>query len=341
MAQDTTGTFTKGQIFDLAFDCLHRNGCDDENARAIADNIARAELDGCASHGLFRLPGYVAALRSEKVDGAARPHTAVSQKAPSVLKVDAAGGFAPLALEVARPELISLTKKMGIAAIGVVHVHHFSALWADVEPLAEAGLVALACTAYLPAVAPVGSSTPFFGTNPMAFAWPRKGKPPMVIDQSSAAMARGEVMIAARDGKDVPEGVGLDTDGQPTTDPAKVLEGVMLPFGGHKGSAIALIVELLAAGLIGESFSVEAKERDNADGGPPRGGMFMMAINPDMFGDESWDAHSNTFLTKLENLDGVRLPGQRRIANRTNNAEHGIRVKQELLDTIRSLPSLE
>lgn len=334
-------TIAKNQVFDLAFNCLHHNGCDDENARAVADNIARAELDGCTSHGLFRLPGYVAALRSGKVDGAARPLTTISKMAPSVLNVDAAGGFAPLALEVARPELIALTRKMGIAAMGVVHVHHFSALWADVEPLAEAGLVALACTTYLPAVAPVGTNTPFFGTNPMAFAWPRKGMPPMVIDQSSAAMARGEVMIAARDGKEVPEGVGLDRNGHPTTDPVKVLDGVMLPFGGHKGSAIALMVELLAAGLVGEAFSIEAKERDNADGGPPRGGMFLMAINPDMFGDKSWDVHSNAFLTKLGNLDGARLPGQRRIANRTNNAEHGIRVKRELLDKIRSLQPSE
>lgn len=183
--------------------------------------------------------------------------------------MDAAGGFAPLALELARTSLIERAQTAGVAAMAVINVHHFSALWADVEPIAERGCVALACTAYLPAVAPAGSQKPFFGTNPMAFAWPRNGKPPLVIDQSSAAMARGEVMIAARDGKPLPPGVGLDEDGNPTTEASEVLKGVMLPFGGHKGSSIALMIELLAAGLIGEAFSIEAKQRDNGDGGPP------------------------------------------------------------------------
>lgn len=332
-----TGRCTASEIFDLAFDCLRRNGCDEENARAIADIITSAEIDGCASHGLFRLAGYVAALRSGKVDGSARPLVGTSGVAPGILRVDAAGGFAPLALVMARPKLIAAARQQGVAAMAVVGVHHFSALWADVEPLAEEGLAAIACTAYLPAVAPTGSRTPFFGTNPMAFAWPRKNTAPMVIDQSSAAMARGDVMIAARDGHDIPAGVGLDENGQATTDPEEVLKGMMLPFGGHKGSAIALMIELLAAGLIGEAFSIEAKERDNGDGGPPQGGMFILAMNPELFGDSNWKAHSEDFLTDLSNLDGARLPGDRRLANRAINSERGIRIPQHLHQQILSL----
>ena len=101
-------------------------------------------------------------------------------------------------------------------------------------------------------MAPAGSRQAFFGTNPIAFGWPRgDDRPPLVFDQATAAMARGEVMIAARDGKELPPGVGLGPDGQPSTDPKAVLEGVLLPFGGYKGSAISMMVELLAAGLIG------------------------------------------------------------------------------------------
>ncbi|UWQ75815.1 Ldh family oxidoreductase [Leisingera sp. M658] len=317
--------------------CLLRNGCDAENAQAIAGNIAKAELDGCHSHGMFRLPGYVAALKSGKANGTARPEITAGPLGSAVIQVNGCGGFAPLALQQTQAALIEHAQSIGVAVMALTNVHHFSALWADVEPLARQGCVALACTAYLPAVAPAGSQEPFFGTNPMAFAWPRKDKPPLVIDQSSAAMARGEVMIAARDGKPLPPGVGLDQDGNATTDAAEVLKGVMLPFGGHKGSSIALMIELLAAGLIGEAFSVEAKRRDNGDGGPPRGGMFFLAMDPSRFGDAAWGSHSDSFLEELAGVDGARLPGDRRYQARAKNRNQGVCVPQSLLEKITQL----
>ena len=308
---------------------LGRAGCDGANADSVAAVVAAAERDGCASHGVFRLAGYLAALRSGKVDGAARP--SVARIAPGVLRVDARSGFAPLAIGAAREALAPLAREQGLAAAAVVDAHHFSALWADVEPLAEAGLVAIAMTSYMPAVAPAGARVPFFGTNPMAFAWPRAGGTALVVDQASAAMARGEVTLAAREGRSLPPGTGIDAAGQPTTDPAAVLKGALLPFGGHKGSGIALMVELLAGALIGQSFSVEAAERDNKDGGPPSGGVFMLALDPARFGDaEGWLDHGESFLARLAALDGVRLPGDRRAANRRRIAIEGVELPAKL-----------
>lgn len=308
---------------------LRRAGCDGENAAAVAGVVAAAERDGCASHGVFRLGGYLAALRSGKVDGAARP--AVSRLAPSVLRVDARGGFAPLAMEAARAQLAPLAREQGIAAAALVDAHHFSALWADVEPLAADGLVALCMTSYMPAVAPAGARVPFFGTNPMAFAWPRAGGASLVIDQASAAMARGEVMLAAREGRTLPPGVGVDASGSPTCDPAEVLKGAILPFGGHKGSGIALMVELMAGALIGQAFSVETAAADNRDGGPPRGGIFLLAIDPARFGDAGgWLEHAEGFLARLSALEGVRLPGDRRAANRRRSDAEGVEIPAKL-----------
>lgn len=312
----------------LATACLSANGCNHENAEAVADVVTAAERDGCPSHGLFRLPGYVAALRSGKVDGAATPR--VERVAPGVLRVDGGGGFAPLALARGRQPLIDTAREQGVAAMALVGIHHFAALWTEVEPLAEAGLCALACTAYMPAMAPAGGREALFGTNPMAFGWPRKAGPPVVFDQASAAMARGEVMIAARDGHELPPGVGLDAEGRPTTDPNAVLQGVMLPFGGHKGSAIAMMVELLAAGLVGERFSFEAAAHDNKDGGPPRGGEFMLAMDPARFGDQAWLDHTEQFFDKMASIEGVRLPGARRHATRDTSRSHGVQVPGEL-----------
>lgn len=317
------------EIRQVARSALMKAGCDAENASAVADVMASADRDGCSSHGLFRLHGYLAALKSGKVDGKAR--ASVTRLAPSVVQVDGHWGFAPLAMVKAREELAPVAGAQGVAMAALVNVHHFSALWIDIQPLVEAGFVAMCFTAYLPAVAPAGALKPFFGTNPMAFGWPRANGATMIFDQASAAMARGEIMIAARDGHPLPPGVGIDNEGQPTTDPAAILKGAQLPFGGYKGSAIALMVELLACGLIGQPFSVEAADEDNGDGGPPRGGVLLLAFDPARFGDaEGWLAHSESFLKRLTALEGVRLPGDRRANNRARANREGARLPAQL-----------
>ncbi|HEV7819787.1 MAG TPA: Ldh family oxidoreductase [Burkholderiales bacterium] len=308
---------------------LLRAGCDRENAEALAGVMAAADGDGCASHGVFRLPGYLASLKSGKVNGKARP--TLAQLAPAVIRVDGHGGFAPLAMTAARDALAPLAREQGIAAAALVNVHHFSALWVDVEPLVEAGLAAMCFTAYMPSVAPAGARKPFFGTNPMAFGWPRPDGGALIFDQASAAMARGEIMIAAREGHAVPPGTGIDKAGNPTTDPKEILQGAQLPFGGYKGSSLAMMVELLSAGLIGQPFSFEAGAEDNRDGGPPRGGVLLLAMDPHKFGDPAgWLRHSESFLQQLSGLDDVRLPGARRAANRVRIAREGVRLPRKL-----------
>ena len=314
----------------LAEQCLKINGLDDANAAATAANMVAAERDGCVSHGLFRLPGYVTSLRAGKFDANASP--TIEQLAPGVIRVDAGSGLAPLAVTKTLEALAPLARTQGIAAAAIVRVFHMAAMWPDVEPLAEQGLAALAMTASASFVAAAGGKKPFFGTNPMAFAWPRDGEPPMVFDQAVSVMARGEVMIAARDGHQLPEGVGLDSDGNPTTNPQAVLDdGVLLPFGGYKGSAIALMVDLLAAGLIGQPFSPEIRRAANFDGGPESGGMLIIALDPDRFGDaEGWRQHAETFFAEMLAQEGVRLPGQRRFANRARTTKEGIRLPAAL-----------
>ncbi len=327
---------TELEIRQLVEDCLMANGANQENAAAVGRTIASAERDGCASHGLFRMPGYVASLRSGKVNGNAQP--SVKRISPAVVRVDGDHGYAPLALEKGRQALIEAAQENGIAAMALVNVHHFAALWVEVEPIAEAGCAAMAFTTYKPAVVPAGAKQPLFGTNPMCFGWPRGDQPPMVFDQASASMARGEVMIAARDGHAVPLGTGVDAEGNPTTEPQKIIEGgALLPFGGHKGSTIAMMIELLVAGLTGMDFSYEAQQNDNNDGGPPNGGEFMLAIDPNRFGDaENWLQHSEAFLERLTGMEGAHMPGNRRYANRAKTAAEGIQVKDSVLASCRA-----
>ncbi len=323
-------------IHALAKNTLMTQGCDAENASAVADIITKAEGDGCHSHGLMRLAGYAATLKSGKVNGKARP--TITKLAPAVVQVNGHNGLAPLALAKGRSHLIDAAKTCGIAAMPLIGIHHFAALWTEVEPVAEEGLVAFACTSYKPAVIPAGGNKALYGTNPICFGWPRKDGPPMVFDQASSVMARGEVMLAAREGHALPEGVGVDEDGSPSTDPNAVLKGALLAFGGYKGSSIAMMVELLAGGLIGESFSFEAAARDNGDGGPPQGGEFMLAMDPSLFGDAAgWADHAEKLFDKIKEQDGTRLPGARRHSNRNETSRSGVAVSNIVLDKISAL----
>ena len=329
----STRDLSLDEIYSLAKNVMLANGCDTANAEALADIICRAECDGSHSHGLFRVPGYVKALRSGKVDGKAKP--TIRHLTPAVIQVEGHGCFAPLAQAEGLPALTEATEKIGIAALSLVGVHHFAALWPETEYLADRGFVGIACTAYMPAVAPAGSNEALFGTNPLSFAWPRPGHNPVVYDMATASMAMGDVQIAARDGREVPLGTGLDANGQPTTDPAAIAKGVLLPFGGYKGSAIAMMVELLAAGMTGEQFSFEARDTDNKDGGPPRGGEMIIGMSPAIIAGDGWQEHVEGFVQKLSNLDGVRMPGARRHKNRMDKGPRSINLA--LIETINSL----
>ena len=321
------------EIFSLAKRALLKHGANEENADAVAKTVTNAERDGSISHGLFRIPGYIKALQSKKVDGSAKPE--IEEITPVILRCDAKNGFAPLAHQYGIKRLIKSAQKFGIAGLSIQRCHHFAALWPEVEKISEQGLVGLTSVSYTPAVAPAGGTTALFGTNPMAFAWPRPGKNPIVFDMATASMAKGEIQIAARDGHSVPLGTGLSAAGELTTDASEIDKGVLLPFGGHKGSVIALMIELLSGPLVGETFSYESKERDNGDGGPVQGGQFILAMSPEILSGKDTSTQTEKFLEKYNAIDGARIPGARRHLNRQDAGPR--KVNLELINTIKGL----
>lgn len=338
-AMTDTVRLTLEQVHTLAMEALLANQVSQQQALAVADIVTAAERDNCKSHGLFRVPGYLKSVRSGKITADAVP--ILSELAPAVIKVDARNGFAPLALQIGREPLIAKARNQGIAALAITNCYHFAALWPEVEALAEQGLVAFAFVDAMSYVAPASGNKPLYGTNPMAFAWPRANHPPVVFDQASSASARGEIMLHQRDGHELPPGWAIDADGNPTTDPEAALAGAQLPFGGYKGAAIALMVELLAGALIGDLFSFEASEQDNADGGPPKGGEFIIAIDPARCiagGDRTAQlAHAERLFSKILEQDGTRLPSDRRFQARQQTPHEGIIIPQTLYETILEL----
>ena len=321
------------EIFELARDALLAHGANLETAEAVAKNLTNAERDGSVSHGLFRVPGYVDALQSGAADGQAVP--TVTEVTPVVFRCDAHNALAPLVHQHCMGKLIHAAQTYGMAAVSIKNSHHYSALWPEVEKLSEAGLLGFTCVNYLPWVAPAGGKTPIFGTNPFAFAWPRPGQHPIVIDMATSSMAMGEVQVAARDGREVPLGTGLSPDGELTTNAAEIAEGVLLPFGGHKGSALALIVELLSGPLVGDKFSYETERCDQEHDGATQGGQFLMAIDPAVLSDKAWETQTEDFLKQYGAIEGARLPGERRHRNRKQKGPR--EVNGELVEKIQKL----
>ena len=268
-----------GKVRELSLSSLLACGASELHASAITEMLVAAERDGCSSHGLFRLPSFLEGCTGGLVDTTAEPQ--VSAILPGAVRVDARGGFTQAAEAAGMPLLARKAREQGVAVMGVVNARGMSgAMWYPAERLAEQGLVSIVCCntpGYVSAA--VGSARRVFGTNPMAFGWPRDGgKPPFVWDQSSSVMARGEVQVHLRDGLPIPDGVGVDRNGNATADAAEILAGAQLPFGRYKGANLAAMIELLSAALFGSDLAV-----DRPDGSAFETysrGLFVLAIDP-------------------------------------------------------------
>jgi (2R)-3-sulfolactate dehydrogenase (NADP+) len=305
------------------------------NAESVAAALVAAEADGQRGHGFSRVAAYAAQARSGKVDGKAEPQ--VEWLSDCALRVDAGSGFAFPALDKARQGLVEICRNDCLAVAGVHHSHHFGQAGYHVERLAEQGLVALMVGNSPQAMAPWGGSRGVFGTNPIAFAAPRRAAPPLVIDLSLSKVARGKVMAAAKAGEAIPEGWALDAAGKPTTDAQAALDGTMIPMGDAKGAALALMVEILASTLIGANHAFEATSFFTAEGPPPGVGQFLLAIDPEPFSGDSFSERLELLIAAIEGQEGARLPGSRRLEARARAAREGLAVPAALLAEIRAL----
>ncbi|MCT8166254.1 MULTISPECIES: Ldh family oxidoreductase [unclassified Pseudomonas] len=313
-----------------------QHGCSEAVAGVLAHNCASAQRDGAHSHGVFRIPGYVSTLASGWVDGRATPE--VTDVAPGYIRVDARGGFAQPALAAARPMLVDKARSAGIAVLAIHNSHHFAALWPDVEPFADEGLVALSVVNSMTCVVPHGARKPLLGTNPIAFAAPCAGHDPIVFDMATSAMAHGDVQIAARSGQQLPEGMGVDAAGQPTTDPAAILDGgALLPFGGHKGSALSMMVELLAAALTGGHFSWEFDWSGHPGAKTPWTGQLIIVIDPSKAEGERFALRSRELVEQMQAVGLSRMPGERRYREREVAEREGVALSEQELQGLREL----
>jgi (2R)-3-sulfolactate dehydrogenase (NADP+) len=326
---------TAAELEQLAIEVLVAAGTADEAAASVAKALVRANRDGLNSHGLARLKAYSAQVRAGKVAGAASP--SIEHLGSSAARIDANDGFAYPAFDLAIDTIAAITAASPVAAISITNSHHFGVAGHHVERLAERGVVGLVFGNSPAGIAPWGGSRPLFGTNPIAFGFPRGGgHPPVVVDLSLSKQARGKIKLAADEGRAIPEGWALDANGNPTTDAAAAMAGSMLPMGDAKGAALVLAVEIMAAAMTGAHFGYEASSFFDDKGGPPRVGQLLVGFGPGPLSGGSYDQRVEVLLEAVLDQPGTRLPGERRRDNRARSDRDGIEIPDDLYEWMQS-----
>ena len=316
---------------------LQAAGANAEMAGGTARALVLAEAQGLGSHGLSRVGQYATHLGNGRANGAAQPQ--VLRRQGSAVVIDAQNGLAFPACELAVAQAIATARQQGIAIVGVVRSHHCGVVVDHLRAAAAAGMVGLGFANSPAAMPAAGGKHPVFGTNPVAAVFPRRGADPLMIDLSLSEVARGKLMVAAKEGRAIPNGWALDADGQPTTDPKAGMAGSMLPIGAAtspKGAMLALVVELLVTAVIGAQFGFEASSFFVDAGNQPGIGQAFIVINPGaLAGNDSYLDRLEVLVTEMLTDDGVRLPGARREALLQRARTEGIEVADAMLASLQ------
>ncbi len=313
---------------------LERSNVSATNAQSVANALLAAELTGQSGHGLRRVGSYAAQSACGKVDGHAVPQLDPSRSGAA--RIDAANGFAYPALDLALDWLPAAAGSQGIAIAGITRSHHCGVAGVVVEALAERQMIGLMFANTPAAMAPWGGSTAIYGTNPIACAVPLPGSDPITIDISLSKVARGKIMAARQKNQAIPEGWAFDAEGRPTTDAEAAIAGTMAPMGDAKGTVLALMVELLSAGLTGAHYSYEQSSFLDAKGPPPGSGQTLIAIDPQAFGDDALPRFA-AMAEMISGMDGARIPGHRRQAMKRDHLANGIAVDPALIAEIEAI----
>lgn len=299
--------YTVEQAREMARRAAVAAGAGDATAAALADATVAAELSGRSAVGFAHLPDYLDAVQAGRIDGTAQPE--IHHPAPAVIRIDARDGIAQLGFDLAFGRLCAAAGTCGVAILAQENSYTAGELGYYTRRLAGAGLVALAVSNG-PALMTAGHGRgPAYGTNPLSFAAPVRNAPPLVFDQASSAAAFVTIRQAADRGESIPEGWALDAQGRQTTDARAAVKGVLLAFGGARGANIALMVEVLAAGLTGANWSADTPSFTDGNRSPGVG-LFIIAIQPDVLA----PGLADRLAAQIDRLAarGIHIPGRYR-----------------------------
>lgn len=325
----------------LCDEILKSFGMPPEDAAVVANSLVRANLEGTDSHGVSRFGIYAKRMREGRI--AADPQVGMD-RAGSVLRVDGGNGLGQAVCVRALKEAIPLAKENGIAGVAIRNSNHFGTAAYYCQMACREEVALIATTNSQPAIAPWGGREAYLGTNPIAFGFPTRTEPPMVVDMSSSIVARGRIILAAARGQEIPKGWAIDEQGRPTTDAAAALKGAVLPLGGAKGYALAMAVEVMSGVLSGAAFGPHVSYIYR-DGDPPAnvGHSFILLNVASWLPPEDYYSRIEQFLEEVKNappaegFDEILYPGERRYRSYLEKSECGISLPEEVESELKSL----
>ncbi|GAA4324543.1 Ldh family oxidoreductase [Pigmentiphaga soli] len=305
------------------------------DARLIADTLVQADLWGHQSHGVLRLGWYLDRLRNGVMNAATTPEFVVDAGAIAV--IDGHDGVGHVLTELATREAIRRARAHGIGAVGVRNSNHFGTCMYYTRMAAAAGCVGLLASNGGPAMAPWGGRKKIIGTNPWSVAAPVGERPPLVMDMANTGVARGKIYLAHQRREPIPQGWAIDAEGAPTTDAQAAIEGIILPMAGHKGYAIATIVDMLSGVLTGSGFlsavhsPYKTAEKSNC-------GHMMIALDIKAFQPlETFNERMLRFVDEIKSVplakgfDEIFYPGEIEARNDARNRRDGLLLPQDTL----------
>lgn len=318
-----------------------RLGLPESDAAVVADSLIRANLEGTDSHGISRIGIYVRRIKEGRIS--ARPEVRIDRSG-SVLKVSGGNGLGQVVSHRAIEAAIPVAREAGIAGVAVRNSNHFGAAAYYCRMVCQEGMALIAMTNSPPGIAPWGGKKPYFGTNPIAFGFPTRSEPHVIVDMSSSVVARGRIILAASQGERIPEGWAIDEDGIETTDAASALEGAVLPLGGAKGYALALAVEIMSGVLSGAAFGPEVNNlyRDGDSLADVGHSFMVLDISRWMGANEYYDRIERLLeeiktSPRAEDVDEILFPGERRYRTFLEGVEKGVTLSQPVARDLREL----
>ncbi|MFZ5648141.1 MAG: Ldh family oxidoreductase [Bacillota bacterium] len=333
--------FNSEKLFAFCQSLLTGAGVPEEDAAIVADVLVDTSLEGIDTHGVSRLPIYLTRIQNGRIN--ARPDIKVDRTAPGLANVDGDNGLGQLVGVRSMQVAINLAEEAGIGAVATKHSNHFGSSSYFCKMASSSGMVGMAFTNTPSGIPPWGGKQAYFGTNPIAFAFPGKEQP-VVIDMSSSTVARGNIILAAKEGRPIPEGWAIDSQGRPTTDAKAALDGAVLPMAGPKGYAMALAVEILSGVLSGSAYGPRVGWIYDESTEPVDIGHFFLAIDINRL------MPMTQFLTRMDHMIGeiknspraegvneILIPGERRTRNAGKRGTEGIPVSQQLLGELNKL----
>lgn len=320
----------------FAREVLVKVGMPGDYAEIVADHLVLANLRGVDSHGIIRLPLYVNGILQGEINP--RPAIKVIKEKGSCALIDGDRGLGIIAVSKATELAIKKAREYGASIVGARNIWHSGMLAYYVLKIVENGMVGFVCANAAPRMAPLGCKRAILGTNPLAIGFPVKGKPPIILDMATSAVAYGKILVAARKGEKIPEGWAMNKEGFVTTDPKEALQGILLPFGGYKGFGIALAIDVICGIVLGGGYGLKLVNRLYS-----QGGVFVGAVDINSF--RSYEEYLSEMAEYVDVIKStptapgfeVLLPGEPEHREYVDRIEKGIPLDDETLNELMKL----